>query len=116
MKRNTGYIRVTDENFEKEVLQSRIPVLVEILAEWSGGCQIMVPIMEKVVAEFRGRIKFAYLNYNCQGHVLREYSIYELPVFLFFKNGLVVDLIVGAVSGEILVASINEVLNRNKEV
>ncbi|MFC2164068.1 thioredoxin family protein [Acidobacteriota bacterium] len=116
MKQKTFFTILTDENFKEEVLQSHQPVLVQISAEWSGGCQIMVPILERVVDKFNGQIKFANLNFNGQGNVLREYSIYELPVFLLFDNGCVVDLIVGAVAREILELSINEVLNKNMEV
>ena len=115
MKLKTSFTILTDENFKEEVLQSHQPVLVQISAEWSGGCQIMVAILERVVNKFKGQIKFANLNFNCHGHVLREYSMYELPVFLFFVNGRVVDLIIGAVSREILEARINEVLNKHKE-
>jgi thioredoxin 1 len=115
MKQKTQFTILTDENFKAEVLQSLEPVLVEISAEWSGGCQIMTPILEKVADKFERRIKIAKVDFNCQGHILKEYSVYELPVFLFFVNGCVVDLIVGAVSREILEASINEVLNKHKE-
>ena len=116
MKKNSSHIILTEENFKKEVLQSRVPVLVEVSAEWSGGCQIMASIIEKVADKYEGIIKIGKLEFNCHGYILKEYRVYELPVLLFYVNGQVVHLIVGAVSRETLEASIDEVLYKKKEV
>jgi thioredoxin-like negative regulator of GroEL len=72
--------------------------------------------MERVADKYKERIKIGMLEFNCHGQIHKEYSMYELPVFLLFVNGLVVNLITGAVSMEVLEARIDEVLYKNKEV
>ena len=104
------FIVLTDENFQKEVMENPEPVLVEIGAEWCGTCHIMAPIIEKLAVQYKGRIKIGKLNIDTNIRIAREYGINELPIMLFFKNGQVVGHVIGAVSKNVLEEQIRAVL------
>ena len=98
MKDKPNYITLTDENFEKEVLESKQPVLVEFGADWCGPCAIMAPIIEDLAVHYQGHFRIGQLDVDGHGKVAEEYGIRALPTFLFFKHGRVLDHIAGAVS------------------
>ena len=97
MKEQSIYITLTDKNFKKEVLESKQPVLVEFGASWCGPCHIMAPMMEQLIVDFRGQFKIGKLHVDMNGQVAEDYGIWDLPTLLFFKNGQVVDHIIGTV-------------------
>ena len=94
MKENTIYITLPDINFQKEVLESTQPILVEFEADWWGPCHIMAPIIEELPPDFKGLISMGKLDIDNYEGVAKEYGIWHLPTFLFFKNGQVVDHII----------------------
>lgn len=104
---------VTDENFEKEVLQAAGVVLVEIAAEWCGTCHIMAPVLEKLADEYKGRVKFVGMDIETSEQVAREYGVNELPLLLFFKDGQLVDHAIGGVSKQILKERIEALTTNN---
>jgi len=87
---------VSDANFEKEVLQSPEPVLVDFFAEWCGPCKAMAPALEQVATELAGKIKVAKLDVDQNPDVTQKYRIQVMPTLMIFKNGEVAAQRVGA--------------------
>ena len=87
---------VSDANFEKEVLQSSEPVLVDFFAEWCGPCKAMAPALEQVAAEMKGKVKVAKLDVDQNPEVTQKYAIQAMPTLLIFKGGKKVAERVGA--------------------
>ena len=90
-------LAVTDTTFEEEVLKSEIPVLVDFWAEWCGPCRMIGPIVEELGKEYEGKLKVAKVDVQNNNDVASKYKIRSIPALLFFKNGEVVDQIIGAV-------------------
>jgi thioredoxin 1 len=98
---------VTDPNFNAEVLQSTLPVLVDYWAEWCGPCRMIAPILEEVAAEYAGRLVVAKLNVDENQQTPGKYGIRGIPTLMLFKNGNVEATKVGAVSKSQLTAFID---------
>ncbi|MBK1834584.1 thioredoxin [Roseibacillus ishigakijimensis] len=86
----------TNDNFQSEVLESDVPVLVDFWAEWCGPCKSVAPIIDAVAGEVEGKAKVGKVNIDEAGELAQKYNVQSIPTFLFFKNGEVVDTIVGA--------------------
>ena len=90
-------ITVTDETFAREVLEARgVPVLVDYWAEWCGPCRMVAPVLDELAAESNGRYRIAKLNVDENPRTAAQYDIRSIPTMLLFKDGAVVDRIVGA--------------------
>ena len=89
--------KFTESNFDAEVLQSDLPVFVDFYADWCGPCKMMSPVIDKLAEEFAGRIKVGKVNVDEIGDLAVKYGIMSIPNMVFFKNGEVVDRIVGAI-------------------
>jgi thioredoxin 1 len=103
-------ITLTEANFWKKVLRSPVPFLVEIGAEWSGACDIVAPVLERLAIEYEGQIRFGRLDIDTNEQMAREFGVTELPFLLFFKDGKLVDHIIGMVSGTVLEEHIKTLL------
>ena len=91
------YITATDSNFDAEVINSDKPVLVDFWATWCGPCRMIAPVIEEIASEYEGKAKVAKLDVDANPQVSMKYGIRSIPTLLIFKNGQVVDQIVGAV-------------------
>lgn len=90
-------LHVTDANFQTEVLDSNIPVMVDFWATWCGPCRVIAPSVEQLAAEYEGKAKVCKMDVDNNRSVPSEYGIRSIPTLLIFKGGKVVDQIVGAV-------------------
>jgi len=97
---------VTDSTFQTEVLESNVPVLVDFWAPWCAPCQMIAPVLEEISMEYNGRVKIAKLNTD-QNSAAMKFSIMSIPTLLLFKNGEVVDKIVGAVPKQFIKDRLN---------
>jgi len=88
-------VTVTDANLEEEVLKSTTPVLLDLWAEWCGPCRMIGPVVEELSGEFAGRIKVGKLNVDQNADTARKFSVSSIPTLLFFKDGRIVQQLVG---------------------
>jgi len=102
-----GALHLNDKNFETEVTKSNIPVLVDFWAEWCGPCKIIAPIIDQLAGELAGKMKVTKLNVDESADLAGQYNVMSIPTLLIFKNGQVVDQIVGAMPKDKLLAKIN---------
>jgi len=100
----------TDQNFDQEVLQSRIPVVVDFWAVWCAPCRIVSPVIEKLAKEYEGKVKVGKLNVDENQQSSSKYGIMSIPSVLIFKNGNPVKTIIGAQGKEKYKKEIEEVL------
>jgi thioredoxin 1 len=103
-------IDVTDASFEQEILQSTLPVLVDFWASWCAPCRMIGPVVEDVAGEYSGRLKVAKMNVDDNMNTPSRFGIRGIPALLFFKNGEVVEQVVGAVPRSQVVTLIEKVL------
>lgn len=90
-------LEFTDDSFEDEVLNSDKPVLVDFWAEWCGPCKMVGPVVEELAGEYEGKAKIGKVDVDSNPETSTKYGIRSIPSLLIFKNGEVVDQIVGAV-------------------
>ena len=107
---NKNLIEGTDSNFAKEVLQSTVPVLVDFWAPWCGPCRMVAPVVEQLADEYAGKVKVVKLNTDENMDTSELYGIRSIPTLAIFRNGEVVDGVVGSVPKNTLKAKLDQQL------
>lgn len=87
----------TDDNFETEVINSEIPVLIDFWAAWCGPCKMIAPIVEELASEYDGQVKVGKLDVDDNQQTAIKFGVRSIPTVLLIKNGEVKDTIIGAV-------------------
>jgi thioredoxin 1 len=107
---STDVVTLEDATFDKEVLKSETPVLVDFWAVWCGPCKAIAPAVDELAKEYKGKLKVAKLDIDHHQQVPQQYGIRSIPTLLLFKGGRVVDTVVGAVPKSKLVEAVKKVL------
>ncbi len=99
-------VTITDQNFEEEVSKSSLPVLIDFWAVWCGPCRAIAPIVEQLAGEYDGKVKIGKLDVDENPETAVKFGVRSIPTLLLFKNGQVVDTIIGAVQKNVIVQKI----------
>jgi len=103
-------VDVTDSDFEKEVVKSELPVLVDLWAPWCVPCRMIAPIVDKLSEKYDGKCRFYRMNVDENPQTAARYRIMSIPTLILFKNGEAVDTIIGAVPERTLAPKIEAVV------
>ena len=103
-------LEVTTENFESEVLHSAQPVVVDFMAPWCAPCRVLVPMLERLAAQYSGQAKFVQMNTDAHPGIAAQYGVQKIPNLTFIKNGQVVNQAIGYVSETELTQKLHDLL------
>lgn len=105
-------LHFTDTNFKKEVLDSQLPVLVDYWAQWCGPCRMLAPIIEELAGEYAGKLKIGKIDVDQNPNSTAAYAVMSIPTLIFFKNGKVMEQVVGVVNKTGLKKKIEEYISK----
>jgi thioredoxin 1 len=103
-------VKLTKENFKKEVLESDMPVMVDFFADWCAPCKLIAPTVEELAQKYEGKIKICKANVDEVPEIASEYAVLSIPTLIFFKKGKRIDEVTGAISKEELEEHIEKAL------
>lgn len=101
-------LEITAENFETEVLQSDLPVMIDFWAPWCGPCKALTPTVHKLAEELEGKVKVVKINIDESPEIAGKYSIMSIPTLLIFVNGAVSDQLIGLVQKDKIMDKLNK--------
>ena len=88
-------INLTNQNFEKEVLKSDLPVLVDFFATWCGPCKMLAPVIAELAEKYAGKVKVGKVNVDEENELAMKYQISSIPTLVLFKDGKIINIKVG---------------------
>ena len=88
-------IKITEQNFDTEVLQSAMPVVVDFWADWCGPCKMLSPVIESLADQYKGKVLVGKVNVDEEGELAMRYGVMNIPTVILFKNGREIDRKVG---------------------
>ncbi len=103
-----GIVHTTDADFEKDVIRSEVPALVDFWAPWCGPCQMIAPVLEELAKTYEGRLKVVKVNVDEQGQVAQRYAVQAIPTLLLFKGGEIKEKAVGFLAKSKLAALVDK--------
>ncbi|WPX40834.1 thioredoxin [Akkermansia sp. N21116] len=103
-------LTLTESNFQTEVLESPVPVLVDFWATWCGPCRMIGPIVEQIATEFAGKAKVGKVDVDSNNGLASAYNVRSIPTLVFIRDGQVVDTIVGATSKDAIMQKLNALI------
>jgi thioredoxin 1 len=103
-------IKVTDKSWEQDVMKSQLPVIVDFWADWCGPCKMIAPILEKLAAEFAGKVRVAKVDVDQNPALSQKYRVMSIPTLMFVKNGKIVGQQAGALPEHVLRDAVNQLL------
>jgi len=103
-------VQISDGTFEEEVLKSDVPVVVDFWAPWCGPCKMIAPILEEFAETYDGKLKVVKLDVDLNPKISSQYKIMSIPALLFFKNGELVEQVIGALPKAQLQKYVDKVL------
>ena len=101
---------VTTDAFDREVLESQVPVVVDLFATWCGPCRMLTPVLERLAAAYDGRVKFVKVDVDEEPELASRFDVTGVPTLLVFKGGTLVDQIVGFVPAPTLQARLDRLV------
>ncbi len=105
---------IESDNFDKEVREAKLPVIVDFFADWCGPCQMMAPVFEELSQEYKGRLKFVKLNTDEAGEIAGEFEVSGIPCLIVLEKGKEVARMVGFMPKQLFKQKIDEALARVK--
>ena len=99
-------VAVTGQNFDAEVLRAELPVLVDFWAAWCGPCRAIAPAIEEIAREYVGKLKVVKLDTDESQDVAVQFQVLSIPTLMLFKNGKVVERVIGAMPKAVLLSKI----------
>lgn len=99
---------VNDSNFDQEVLRASVPVLVDFWAPWCGPCKAIAPVVEELASEYDGKLKVVKVNVDDNKEAAHKYNVRGIPNLILFKDGEMVDQMIGARSKQELIDLVNK--------
>lgn len=103
---------LTDANFDQEVLKSNIPVLVDFWAAWCGPCRMVGPIIEELSEDYQGKVKMTKLDVDANPQKSAQFGIRSIPTMMIFKDGQIVDTLIGAMPKPAIAARLDAAINK----
>ncbi len=105
---SNGIVEINDDNFDRDVLKSDKPVLIDFWAAWCGPCKALAPIVDEVANSYSGKVKFGKMDVDRNSATPQRYGIRGIPTLLIFKDGKVQEQIVGYVPKETIEKALNK--------
>ena len=104
-------MELTKENFQTEVIDSDVPVLVDFWATWCGPCRAVAPIIDELAAEYEGKLKVGKVDVDAEQQLAGDFGVRSIPTLLIFNGGKLAEQLVGAVPKSELVAKLQGILD-----
>ncbi len=105
-------LQIEGNRFQEEVVRSPQPVLVDFYADWCGPCKIIEPIIGQLSKEYDGKVKFVKIDTDANQELAVQFGIMSIPTVMFFSNGKVDDIVIGAVPASVLKAKLDSLVKK----